>query len=124
MHWGTKNISVAGFIEIFALLLWSRTKPVISPMSENLFKIFDTRIWFQVRNYYHVPVERDENWIGRVWEGMGREKENHHISGDIIEKAKQNQANKNLRYSGHSLKDSENYGSQDSEHTDWKLIIY
>ena len=31
---------------------------------------------------------------------------------------------KNLRYSGHSLKDSENFGSQDSEHTDWKLIIY
>lgn len=96
MHWGTKNICVAGFIEIFTLLLWSRTKPVISPMSEKLFKNSDTRIWFQVRNYYHVPVKTDENWIGRVWEGMGREKENHHINGDLFEKAKQNQANKKV----------------------------
>ena len=56
---------------------------------------------------------------------MGREKENHYINGDLFAKAKQNQANKkNLRYSGHSLKDSENFGSQDSEHRDWKLIIY
>lgn len=123
MHWGTKNICVAGFVEIFTLLLWSRTKPVISPMSEKLFKIFDTKIWFQVRNY-HVPVETGENWIGRVWEGMGREKQNHHINGDLIEEAKQNQANKNLRYSGHSLKGQWKLWKQDSEHTDWKLIIY
>lgn len=96
MHWGTKNICVAGFIEIFTLLLCSQTKPVISPMSEKLLKNSDTRIWFQVRNYYHVPVKTDENWIGRVWEGMGREKENHHINGDLFEKAKQNQANKKV----------------------------
>lgn len=66
MHWRTKNICVTRFSEIFALLLWSRTEPVISPKCEKPFKNFDTEILFQVRNYNHVPTETDDNRVGRA----------------------------------------------------------